>query len=80
MQEYIIRIEEHLDPYWKEWFDGIQLSSTEKGETLLTGAIPDQVALYGLLTKIHNLGLTLLAVEQIEHSATMTNNRQNILP
>ena len=63
---YTIRIKEPLDAYWQEWFDGVHFSEQE-GETLFIGTQLDQVALHSLLIKIHNLGLTLLSVNQIEN-------------
>jgi hypothetical protein len=34
--------------------------------TLLTGFIPDQAALHGILSRIGNLGLTILMVRRLE--------------
>ncbi len=62
-QEYYeIRIQGHLAPYWSETFDGMQVTLTEGGETLLTGEVADQAALHGLLAKIRDLNLTLISV------------------
>jgi hypothetical protein len=36
----------------------------ENGETVLTGALPDQAALYGILDEIEALGLELLEVRR----------------
>jgi hypothetical protein len=57
-----IRIREHLDPYWSEWFAGLKLTHLEGDETLLSGPLPDQPALYGLLERIRDLNLTLISV------------------
>lgn len=62
MTLYDIRIRGHLDPHWSEWFDGMRIVDAERGETLLSGPLPDQAALHGLLTKIRDLGLTLISV------------------
>ena len=71
---YTIRIKEPLETYWQEWFDGLQFSTAQDGSTLLTGTHLDQVALHSVLTKIHNLGLTLVSVNQLENAAG-SNNR-----
>ena len=63
---YQIRIEGHLDAQWTEWFGGVTFTLEEDGNTLLTGPVVDQAALYGLLRKVRDLGLPLLAVSQIQ--------------
>ena len=61
---YEIRVEGCLPDRWRDWFEG--LSFTRKGgETLLTGPVVDQAALYGLLRKVRDTGLTLIAVNQV---------------
>jgi hypothetical protein len=52
---YKIRVEGQLDQRWLEWFDGLNLAYADNGETILTGAMPDQAALYGLLMKMRDL-------------------------
>ncbi len=59
---YEIRLKGHLGPEWSDWFDGLAVQSAEQGETLITGPVVDQAALHGLLKKVRNLGLPLLAV------------------
>ncbi len=59
---YVITIQGHLDERWSAWFDGMTITTTARGETLLTGPVIDQAALHGLLMKIRDLGLPLLAV------------------
>ena len=63
---YEIRVKGHLDAGRAEWFDGLSVTNTESGEAILTGPIVDQPALYGVLVKIRDLGLPLLAVNRIE--------------
>jgi hypothetical protein len=55
---YEIRIKGHLDRQWTAWFEGMTITHTEYGETLLTGPVVDQAALYGLLRKVRDLGET----------------------
>jgi hypothetical protein len=66
---YQIRLEGHLGRQWMEWFDGLAITLTEAGDTLLTGPVVDQAALHGLLKKVRDLGLPLLSVIQIPPQA-----------
>jgi len=63
---YQIRIEGHLRPQWADWFEGLSITLEADGVTLLTGPMLDQAALYGVLKKVRNLGLPLLAVNRVE--------------
>ena len=63
---YEIRVESHLDQLWLEWFDGITLAYGDNGETILIGAMQDQAALYSMLMKMRDLGLTLVSVRRVE--------------
>jgi hypothetical protein len=62
---YEIRIEGHLDDKWQDWFDGMSVTLEPDGTTLLSGPVPDQPALYGLLRKVRDLGLPLLSLKRI---------------
>jgi len=57
---YVIRIKGHLDPLWQTWFENLSISHESDGTTRLSGPIRDQAALYSLLSKMRDLGLTLL--------------------
>ena len=59
---YQIIIKDHLDTRWQDWFDGLTLTLTDDGYTILSGIIVDQASLHGVLKKIRNLGLTLISV------------------
>jgi hypothetical protein len=63
---YQIRLEGHLGRQWAEWFGDVTLTLEENGETLLTCAVIDQAALYGLLKKVRDLGLPLVAVIRVK--------------
>ena len=60
--DYEIRVKGHLDDVWLSSFAGLQLARLESGETLLSGSLPDQAALHGLLVHIRDLNLTLISV------------------
>ena len=57
-----LRIAGHLDSRWSDWFDELELRHLPDGSTELSGLVVDQAALYGLLTRARDLGLTLLRV------------------
>ena len=61
---YQIKVKGVLDDTWSDWFDGLRITHDTAGDTLLEGAVRDQTALYGLLAKARDMGLTLIAVEQ----------------
>jgi hypothetical protein len=65
-QIYEIRVRGHLSDSWVEWFDGLAIENLPNGESLLSGPVADKAALHGLLTKVRDLNLTLLAVTLIE--------------
>jgi len=62
---YRIQIKGHLGAQWAASFEGLTLTLEEDGNTLLTGPVTDQAALYGLLRKVRDLGLPLLEVKRI---------------
>ncbi len=57
-----IKIRGHLGQYWSEWFSGLKVKSLEGDVCLLSGELPDQAALHGLLERIRDLNLTLVSV------------------
>jgi hypothetical protein len=59
---YHIKIKDHLDIRWQDWFGGLTFTLTDDGHTILSGIIVDQASLHGVLKKIRNLGLTLISV------------------
>lgn len=63
---YEIRLEGRLKERWAKWFDGLVITSDEKGNTLLSGPVADQAALHGLLKKIRDLGIPLISLNTIE--------------
>jgi hypothetical protein len=64
-----IRVAECLESGWSEWFAGLDIRPDEErgcGGTVISGRLPDQAALYGLIGQIRDLGLTLLEVKQFD--------------
>jgi hypothetical protein len=60
-----VRIEGRIDKRWSEWLHGLTVMYTDQDETVLVGPVEDQAALYGLLSKLRDLGLPLLSVNRI---------------
>ncbi len=61
---YEIRVAEPLDKRWNQWFDDLEIIGSEDGETVLRGQIADQPALFGVLGRVRDLGLTLISVQR----------------
>jgi hypothetical protein len=63
---YEIRVKGHLPQHWSEWLEGLSIIHDPNGETVLSGSLRDQAALFGVVVKVRDLGLTLLSVNPIE--------------
>ena len=61
---YRIRVRGQLDRGWSDWFDGFEIQSIGE-DTVLTGCVPDQAALHGVLAKIRDLDLMILLVARL---------------
>lgn len=68
---YEIRVRSHLTERWSDWFEGLAIRYEPSGETILSGTLVDQAALFGLLTKIHALNLTLISVNRLPHQEVL---------
>ncbi len=66
---YEIRIEGHLTDRWSGWFDGLAIRHEPNGETVLVGLLCDQAALFGALSKIQALHLSLISVVRVHPSS-----------
>ncbi len=63
---YQIRIKGHLGRAWTDWFAGLTITLADNGDTLLTGPVRDQAALYGMLKRVRDLGLPLISINPLE--------------
>jgi hypothetical protein len=63
---YRIRVQGHLDRSWSQWFEGLTITHEPSGETVMAGPVRDQAALFGVLMKIRDLGLSLVSVNRVE--------------
>jgi hypothetical protein len=55
-----------LNEKWSEWFGGLTINHSEPDETFLTGLVVDQAALYGIISRLRDLGLQLTSVSSEE--------------
>ncbi len=72
---YEIKIKGHLDQYWSDSLAGLKLTHLEGDETLLSGSLPDQGALHGLLERVRDLNLTLISVTSGSPSSQYSNKK-----
>lgn len=63
---YQIKVKGQLGQQWLNLFEGLTITPEENGDTLLTGTVVDQAALYGLLRKVRDLGMQLLSVNRVD--------------
>jgi hypothetical protein len=63
---YRIRVRGTLPPGWSAWFRDFTIIPEANGDTMLAGLVIDQAALHGLISRIRDLGITLIAVERVE--------------
>lgn len=62
--EYEIRVKGHLDSRWAAWFEGLSVTNEHDGTAVIRTRTVDQAALHGLLQKLRDLALPLLAITQ----------------
>ena len=64
---YEIRVAGCMDEvFWADWFGSLGFSiHVYQDETLLRGPIVDQAALYGLLSRLRDRGLSLISVQKV---------------
>jgi hypothetical protein len=68
MPIYEIRVQGSLDQRWSSWFDGLTISYEGEEITVLRGSLIDEAALHGVLIKVRDLALPLLAVSRVQDS------------
>ena len=57
-----IQIKGKLDPDWSDWFESMQVQVSLSGDTILCGNLPDKSAVYGVISHLSRLGITLISV------------------
>ncbi len=77
MSDYCeIIVKGHLDIDWSEWFEGLTIAHNDTGETMLSGQIRDQAALYGIIAKVRDMGLFLILVKYIAGESTEESSKE----
>ncbi len=66
-----IRVKGHLNNEWSDWLENLEMKLLDNGEMILSGVIPDQAALMGILNKLGRLNLTLLSVSGVSKNNTV---------
>ena len=64
-QVFQIHVKGHLNENWSDWLEGLEVELLDNGEMILSGTVPDQPALMGILNKLNRLNLTLLSVCEV---------------
>jgi len=65
MNWYEIRVQGRLDQRWSEWFEGLAITYDTDENTVLRGPLVDEAALHGVLIKVRDLAVPLLAVNRV---------------
>jgi len=66
MQQIEIHVKGHINQQWSEWFGGLTISHSTPNETVLIGLVPDEAALYGIISRLRDLGLKLTSLSSME--------------
>ena len=76
MQHVEVQVEGQIDQQWSEWLGNLTITHIGRDQTLLTGVVIDQGALYGILTKLRDLGLRLVTVSVDMDRLEFQDNRE----
>lgn len=77
MKRIEIRIKGSIDKAWSKWFEDLSITYSRNDETILTGTVRDKAALYGLISRLRDLGLTLLSVNYLEKETNSSHSRRS---
>jgi hypothetical protein len=61
-----MRVVGHLDDRWSTWFGEFAIACEDDGTCTLTGPVADQAQLHGILTRLRDIGATLLSLRTID--------------
>lgn len=77
---YELRVEGHLDEHWSAWLGGLSLTHELDGTSTLRGVLADQAELHGLLTKVRDLGATLISLTPVDTDSPDSAEQQRSAP
>lgn len=66
MLQIEIRIKGYIQEQWSEWFGSLALSHPNPNETILSGVLSDEAALYGIIARLRDLGLHIISLSSEE--------------
>jgi len=66
MERYVIELKGHLKRSWNEWMSNTSVELLPDGNTRITGEIRDRSALYAVINRIRDLGITLVKLEKLK--------------
>ena len=75
-----IRVKGHLSNQWVDWFSGLEIENQPDGQAVLSGPLPDQAALYGVLNRMRDLGLALVSLNCVDliHDEALTTGEKPV--
>ena len=76
MEQVEIRVKGQIDVAWSDWLNGMTIMHVGEDESILVGPVVDQPALYGLLTKLRDMGLALVSVASTDVNAEVNNEQE----
>ena len=65
LERYEIKVRGEIDRDWSSWLGDMEITHSEDGMTVLRGELIDQAVLFSVLSRIRDMGLTLIEVKQI---------------
>ena len=74
MRQIELRVKGQIHPRWSEWFGGLTISHSSPDETVLTGLVLDEAALYGIIARLRDLGLKLISLRSEEIKENQNEN------
>ena len=69
-----IQIKGMLDPNWADWFGEMEIQFDQTGDTILTGNLPDKSAVYGVVSRLSSIGITLISLTCQEEKMDLSNS------
>lgn len=70
MDYYEITVQGHLNARRAECFEGLEIRLLPDGRTLLAGSLRDQAELHAMLSRIRDMGITLVSVKMVKQGST----------
>jgi hypothetical protein len=71
-----IHVKGKLNPRWSYWFEDMHIQIDAYGNTVLSGLLPDKSCVYGILSRLSSLGITLISVSCTEDTSGMHSKYQ----